>query len=135
VLDYRPRQKIIIMADQISQHLQTESPKQCAGRERRAWVRLASERDASCRPIAGFAEAAWLGTVRDISQGGVALILRRRFEPGTGLFIEVETNAGESRCLPARVVRVKLESAGSWITGCAFASLLSPEELQTLVRQ
>ena len=123
------------MADDKSPDLQVESPKRYPGHERRAWVRLSSERDVSCRPIAGLAEASWLGTVRDISQGGVALILKRRFEPGTGLFVEVATNAGELRCLPARVVRITRERDGCWITGCAFASLLTPDELQTFVRE
>src|SRR5437868_7404438 len=89
------RDRKIIMADHENPDLQVESPKRHPGHERRAWVRLSSERDVSCRPIAGLAEASWLGTVRDISQGGVALILKRRFEPGTGLFVEVATNTGE----------------------------------------
>jgi hypothetical protein len=123
------------MADQTSPELQIEYSKRHPGRERRAWVRLSSERDISCRPIAGLAEASWLGTVRDISQGGIGLMLKRRFEPGTGLFIEVATNPGELRCLPARVVRVTRDETGCWMTGCAFASLLTPDELLTLVGQ
>ena len=123
------------MAKRETPNVQLEALKETPGHERRAWVRLPSDRDASCRPIAGFAEAGWMGTVRDISQGGLALVLKRRFEPGTGLFIEVATNAGELRCLPARVVRVTLEKAGSWLTGCAFPSTLTPEELKTLIRE
>jgi hypothetical protein len=122
----------MIMAKQKSPDFHAEHPEPSPGRERRAWIRLSAERDASCRPIAGFTEAAWLGTIRDISQGGVGVTLRRRFEPGTGLFIELETNAGEVRCLPARVVRVARESDGCWITGCAFATILTAEELLAL---
>ncbi len=38
----------------------------------------------------------WLGRVQDISHGGIAfVILRRQFEPGTKLIIDLATNAGE----------------------------------------
>src|SRR5437667_238481 len=88
-------------------------------RERRAWVRLPSDRDVSCRPMVGAADTTgWLARVRDISQGGIALILRQKFDLGTGLFIHLATNAGEVRSLSARVVRVTLERDGCWITGC-----------------
>jgi hypothetical protein len=100
-------------------------------RERRAWVRLPSDGDASCR-LAG-AEYGWLGRVRDISQGGIALILRRQMQPETDLIIDLATRDGEVRSLPARVVRVTLERNGCWITGCEFASTLSQEKLQSFI--
>jgi hypothetical protein len=102
-------------------------------RERRAWVRLPSDGEVSCR-LEGTGNG-WLGRIRDISQGGIALILRRQIQPETDLIVELATRAGEVRSLPARVVRVTLERDGCWITGCAFASTLSPEDLQALVRE
>ena len=100
-------------------------------RERRAWVRLSINKEAGCLPAGG--DYGWLGRVRNISQGGVALILRRQMQLDTDLIIELATRAGEVRSLPARVVRVMLERDGCWITGCQFASTLSPEELQSFV--
>ena len=103
-----------------------------AERERRAWVRLPSDREASFR--AGADTTGWLGRVRDISQGGIALVLRQKFDLGTDLFIDLATNAGEVRSLAAQVVRVTLERDGCWITGCEFASTLGVDDLQTFVR-
>src|SRR5690348_17525683 len=101
-----------------------------AERERRAWVRLPSDREVSYRPMAGSGDTTgWLGRVRDISQGGIALILRQKFDLGTGLFIDLATNAGEVRSFSARVVWVTLERDGCWITGCEFASTLSSDEI------
>jgi PilZ domain len=102
-------------------------------RERRAWVRVPSDRYVTYRPMAGADSTSWLGRIRDISQGGIALLLRHTFEPGTGLLVELATNSGEVRCLPARVVRVTLEGVGCWFTGCAFASTLRPNDLQSFL--
>ena len=98
-------------------------------RNRRAWVRLPSDQDVSCRLMAGTDKTRWTGKVRDISQGGVALVLRQKLQPGTGLLIDLTTNAGEMLSLPARVVCITLARDGCWITGCAFAKTLSKEEL------
>jgi hypothetical protein len=93
-------------------------------RERRAWVRLPSDREVSCRPMAGAADTTgWL------------LILRQKFDVGTRLFIDLATNAGEVRSLSAHVVRVSLERDGCWVTGCEFDSTLSPAELQSFLTQ
>jgi hypothetical protein len=54
-------------------------------------------------------------------------------QPDTDLIIELETRAGELRCLPARVLQVTLGRDGCWITGCEFASTLSPEELESFL--
>src|SRR5690242_9137699 len=98
-----------------------------AERERRAWVRLPSDREVSCRADTG----GWLARIRDISQGGMALILRQKFDLGKGLFIDLATNAGEVRSLAAQVARVSLERESCWIKGCPT---LGADELQTFVR-
>jgi hypothetical protein len=72
-----------------------------------------------------------LGTVRDISPGGIAVVLERRFELGTILIVEAPDNpkhASESR--PVRVCHATPETDGRWIIGCAFAWPLSQEELR-----
>jgi hypothetical protein len=78
-------------------------------------------------------DTGWLGRVRDISVGGIALILRHRVERETELILELATTAGEVRSLPAQVVHVTQERDGCWIVGCAFESLLSEDELQSLL--
>jgi hypothetical protein len=75
--------------------------------------------------------------VRDISCGGVGLILRHRFRPGTFLAVELRTANGKLlRSLLARVVHVTpvlVEGNPSWLLGCAFDQPLSDDEFQTLL--
>jgi hypothetical protein len=76
-------------------------------------------------------DTAWLGRVRDISVGGIALLLNHRFELGTALIVELSAKSKvASRPRPVRVVHVTPEKKGRWIIGCAFASILSADELQ-----
>ena len=108
--------------------------------ERRAWVRMPKDQQVSCQPLAAStteeSETAWLGTVRDISAGGVALVLNRRFEPGSLLIIDLSAKTKTaSQPRPVRVVHATTERKGRWIIGCAFASPLSQEELQSILRQ
>jgi hypothetical protein len=97
-------------------------------RERRAWVRMPKDQRVSChRPMpaapADEAETAWMGTIRDVSPGGIAVLLSRRVDPGTILFVQVK----ESR--PVRVCHATPDN-GRWIIGCAFAWALDHEELR-----
>jgi PilZ domain len=103
--------------------------------ERRAWIRMPKDQKVTCQPMAAppadESETAWLGTIRDVSPGGIAVILNRRFEPGTILIVEVSDKpkgAAESR--PVRVCHATPETDGRWIIGCAFAWPLSQEELR-----
>jgi hypothetical protein len=76
-----------------------------------------------------------LGRVRDISAGGIALLLNHRFEPGTALIVELSAKSKvASRPRPVRVVHVTPEKNGRWIIGCAFVSKLSADELQGLLQ-
>jgi hypothetical protein len=75
----------------------------------------------------GISETGWLAKVRDVSAGGISMILRRRFEPGTVLILDLEQGP---RQLSVRVVHVQPEMKGRWLIGCAFSAVLSPEELE-----
>src|SRR5262245_61925209 len=61
--------------------------------ERRAYVRVASDLSATCRPSTRQT-VSWPGTVHDISQGGLGLILRHRFRPGMRLSVELRESTG-----------------------------------------
>jgi hypothetical protein len=103
--------------------------------ERRAWVRFSSNQQASCRPMSlATEELGWPGEIRDVSQGGIALILSRRFEPGAVLVVELSSKAGESCRHIVRVIHATPETNGRWIVGCAFVNTLSEEELQAFIR-
>jgi hypothetical protein len=104
--------------------------------ERRAYVRLECDLAARCRPARRRGEPAWPATVRDLSRGGVGLLLRHRFEPGIRLSVELrEGTGGLLRILPARVVHataVLVEGVHYWLLGCAFHRPLSEEDFRAL---
>ena len=59
---------------------------------------------------------------------GISLLLRRRFEPGTVLTIELRRKEDNHlHPLVVRVVRVQQKSRREWLVGCAFARRLSPD--------
>jgi hypothetical protein len=76
----------------------------------------------------------WTGQVHDISSGGLALVLGRRFEPRTVLAVDLDApEKGRVRRLFVRVVRAHALSPRRWLHGCVFARRLSDEEVQALV--
>jgi hypothetical protein len=104
--------------------------------ERRTFVRLASNLAVNCRRTGRFLEPGWLGTVRNISRGGVGLLLKHRFQRGTELTIELWNGMGELlRTVRVRVVHataVLADGIDCWLLGCAFDQPLSDEEFQSL---
>jgi hypothetical protein len=106
-----------------------------AGVECGVYPRHASRLAADCQPIAarGANELWWPAQIRDVSLGGLGLVLRRRFEAGTGLVVELPEGSGGTFTVIARVVRVRAESGGVWLHGCTFVSTLSEDALATLL--
>jgi hypothetical protein len=104
--------------------------------ERRAFVRLASDLVGTCRPSGSSRDVSWPGKVRDISLGGVGLLLQHRFRPGTTLDVDLRDADGHAlRTVQVRVVHatpVLEEDRPCWILGCAFDQPLSEEEFETL---
>jgi hypothetical protein len=120
-------------------HSSTITPKPAAGTPRpncRVYERHACDLPAACQPPTAWnaQEFKWPATIRDVSVGGVRLLLRRRFEPGAGLAIELPgaDEASPSTVL-ARVVHVHGQEDGGWVLGCAFVSRLGDEELNALL--
>src|SRR5436309_14296512 len=109
------------------------------GIDRRAYVRLAADLAAVCRPTKHLSDIGWPGQVRDVSQGGVGLVLRHRFQPGTRLAVELRAASGAAlRTVEARVVHARPASADGtpcWLLGCAFDLPLTEEEFQALLRE
>lgn len=106
-------------------------------RELRVTERFACDVPASCQPPSDWKRGGqkWTARVRDISSGGLCLVLGRRFERGAGLAIEVPGADSDSpSTLLARVVHVRAQGGGLWALGCAFVSPLSDEELEDLTR-
>jgi PilZ domain len=102
--------------------------------ERRAHVRHPCDRDGSCVPVLAGHNLHWSARVLNISQGGVALSLRRRFEPGTLLTVEIQRADDQPpEPITTRVVRVTAQPDGNWLIGCAFTNPISPEDLQAML--
>lgn len=102
--------------------------------ERRAWVRYPCDLDSACQPLAGARGLQWPGKVRNLSMGGIAIRLARRFEAGTVLAIDVQgRDETVLRTVLARVIHVLLQNDGSWLLGCAFTSPLNDEDLKALL--
>jgi len=80
-------------------------------------------------------EEMWPLVIRDVSAGGIGVVLARRFEPGTELIIEcVGGSAASVYRIRTRVVRVESGGAGHWIHGCAFHNKLSDSQLGNLIK-
>ena len=112
---------------------------QSSGAERRAAVRYSCSEESfgpenTCRPITAMKKESWSATVRDLSTGGVGILVNRRFEPGTLLSVELQDPEKTSeRTLLVRVVRLTQQDKDHWLLGCAFTSKLSEAELLSLM--
>lgn len=103
-----------------------------AKKERRATVRYPSQAEGVCLPLHG-AEVRWAAQVRDISAGGLSLLVNRRFEPGTVLLLEFPgDHANRPGRLLVRVVRLEQLSKRKWALGCKFGRGLGEEEVKAL---
>jgi PilZ domain len=101
--------------------------------ECRVYERHSCQVPASCQPAAAN-EMRWAAIIEDVSLGGVRLRLRRRFEPNSGLAIELPAIDGhDAERVYAKVMRVERDSDGTYLLGCKFMSELSEEELHRLV--
>ncbi len=80
-------------------------------------------------------EESWPLIVRDVSVGGIGLLLARRFETGTELTVELGAGPdGAADRITATVVRLEQAEVGHWIHGCTFAKPITGEELAGLLR-
>jgi hypothetical protein len=106
--------------------------------ERRVFVRYAADHlTAACRSTEVH-DPGWIATVQDISSGGLGLLLRHRFRPGTPLKVELRrTDGTQLRELRVRVVYtapVHADGEFAWRVGCAFITELTDDELRSLLK-
>src|SRR5262245_50969098 len=114
--------------------MKAQSPTRSPGQERRASVRWRSIPPGETWITFDGPVETLDALMLDLSISGIGLVLPRR--PGLGTFLVI----GLTSCrrpltlqLVARVVRAMPRSDGSWIVGCAFDTLLSPDELEALL--
>jgi hypothetical protein len=114
----------------------TRANKQPQGRECRVYERHGCELPTTCQPIAARSDQdiQWQATIRNVSEGGLAVVLGRRFERGAGLAIELPgTGSRPSETLLTKVMNISPLPDGKWLLGCAFVSRLSEDEVQCVV--
>jgi hypothetical protein len=76
----------------------------------------------------------WQGKLCNLSRGGVAITLARRFEVGTILAIGVQGQSEQVLgTVVARVAHVSNQADGSWLHGCSFTKPISEEDLKELL--
>jgi hypothetical protein len=105
--------------------------------EGRVWLRHQCELTTTCQPVAarGPDDPQWDARIRDISAGGIGLVVIRRFERGVSLAVEIPAEGdyvGDT--LLARIVHVRAMPGEGWMLGCAFVSPLSEETVAKLVQ-
>jgi len=101
--------------------------------DRRAWVRFTCNLQVTCGPADEDPEILWPAKVVNVSQGGVGLLLSRRFQPDTILQVEVQIpNKGFSRPLLVQVKHVTGHEHGGWLVGCQFTQPLEEDEVRQL---
>lgn len=100
--------------------------------ERRAWVRYGTHLDVSCQTTGARTATGWPGTVCNLCVGGVGLLLKHRFRPGTMLAIELPSR---EQPLQARVIHARsvlAYGAQCWLHGCELTTQLTEKEVQAL---
>jgi hypothetical protein len=108
------------------------SPLHLTGEEdRRMRTRYPANVEVPCRPAGAAEEACLRARVRNISLGGINLIVNRHFKPGDLLNVELP---GADEQAPnqvlACVIHVTPRSAGEWALGCNFSRELTDDDLR-----
>jgi hypothetical protein len=102
--------------------------------ERRSALRFGIGSDTACHLIAGVGETLWPARVLDLSTRGAALLLRRRFEPGAHVIVELANGVRVFSCaLLMHVIHATALADGSYVLGGEFARKLGHDELMALL--
>lgn len=104
--------------------------------ERRAYVRLACDLPADVHSGDEGRSIGWPGKVRNLSRGGLALMVTHCFRPGTNLEIDIRDRAGDLvrtlHVCVAHATAVFLEGNHRWLLGCQLTETLTDVEFETL---
>jgi hypothetical protein len=101
--------------------------------ERRRHTRHPSNLRGSCRPIVADRGIHWEVRVRDVSAGGIALLMYRPLRPGTVLTVYLRRpNVDSTHLLLVRVIHTRRHVRGQWLVGCMLPRPVSDDELEAL---
>jgi hypothetical protein len=102
--------------------------------DRRFTIRYKSSLTGRCAAVGGGEGEGWPARLKDVSVNGIALLLRRRFEPKTILSLEVGRETGRPvQNYTIRVVRNKDTGNGLWLIGCTFLRPIDEDIMKTLL--
>ena len=101
--------------------------------DRRATVRHPATLLGSLHPVAPKGGPCWDAAIRDVSAGGIALLVSQRFEPGTLLAVEPHCPPeGAPTFLLVWVIRVAAQPNGVWLLGGKLVRELCESEVAAL---
>lgn len=104
-----------------------------ATEERRLWVRYPTNLVTIVHTAAGDEPSERVSAVvRDISLGGVNLVVDRPFETGQLISVELPLEGEETQTVLACVVRANPQHGQQWALGCVFSRELASEDLEGL---
>jgi hypothetical protein len=99
--------------------------------ERRLWIRHPLSVEVVCRSAHALEGPHLKAKVRNISLGGVSLVVNRPFQEGDLLSVELPGATPQAATtVLACIVHVGAEPNDEWILGCNFSSELTDEELK-----
>jgi len=102
--------------------------------ERRVWTRYTANRTVNMSET-DTEEISWVARMQNISQRGIGLLFKRRFEVGAKLTVEfLIEGRDEPVQLHVQVAHADQKPDGNWYVGCELAVELSEEELQSLLQ-
>ena len=106
--------------------------KAVAEEDRRIWVRYPCDAELTCQPAHGAEPTQRLAArARNISLGGISLVVCQPFQPGNMLTIEIPGSTPQSSTtVLACVIHVINHTEGEWILGCNFSAELTADELE-----
>lgn len=102
--------------------------------ERRASTRYPCNLATSCRLVASLPGDPVPARVRNISVGGMNLVMTQPFESGSLLFIELRSMTRNIvRTVQLRIIYSIEHPSGDWIAGASFVQPLTDEELKAFL--
>lgn len=121
-------------ADSLTEHDSNMANAQTP-QDRRVWVRYPGTPETPTYAVSQQDDIIiWKARIRDLSVGGVCLLLNGSFPVGSIVDIEFRNaTTKETRTLSAKVVRVTCKDDINWELGCAFVRELNEEEVNTLL--
>ncbi|MBM4067525.1 MAG: PilZ domain-containing protein [Planctomycetes bacterium] len=99
--------------------------------DNRACNRYLCEQEAVTQALDASATMSWGATVKDISAGGMGIVLCFPFKPGSHLAVAIQA-IEIRRTFLVRVVHVLDQSDGTWFLGCEFVRQLQDEEVERI---